>query len=80
MKSVILMLGLPLFLTACGTVRPAPPPKAVPCPLPPVLDAPPSHVLEQDFLKRMESFLQGKLPEPTKPEPSSNNATTNTKP
>jgi hypothetical protein len=60
--------------------RVAPPPLPVPCPVPPALAAPPSSVLEQDFLKRMESFLQGKLPEPTKPESSSSSATTNTTP
>lgn len=80
MRRVIWLLGTPLFLTACATGRNAPPPLQVPCPVPPVLDAPAPHVLEQDFLNRMQNFLQGKLPEEKKPDSPSSSATPNTKP
>jgi hypothetical protein len=44
-----------------------------------MLDPVPLSVLEQNFLKRMENFLQGKLPEPMNLEPPLNNANPNTK-
>lgn len=60
MKSKLLPLLLTAFLAACGTVQTAPP--VVQCPrLPPVQWPAP----EPSFTDRMESFLSGKLPEPT---------------
>jgi len=74
-----LVLALPVLLTACASA-PSAPPRQVPCPVPPVLDAPPASALEVRFLERMQNFLQGKLPEPTSSAPASPSASNNTKP
>jgi hypothetical protein len=79
-RRVSLLLGILPLLTACAVGRSAPPPLPVPCPIPPNLAAPAQHVLEQDFLDRMQNFLQGKLPEETKPGSPSSSATRSTKP
>ena len=74
------MLVLPLLLTACAIGKTAPPPKPVPCPMPPQMDPLPPDVLEKSFTARMESFLRGKLPEEMSSASSSNSAGTSTKP
>jgi hypothetical protein len=53
----MLMLALPLLLTACATAP-------VVNPVLPELALEPQ---EPTFQKRMQDFLRGKLPEPTKP-------------
>jgi hypothetical protein len=78
-RSAILMLVLLPLLTACAIGRSVPPPKSVPCPVPPQMDPLPPDVLEKNFTVRMESFLRGKLPEETNSESSSSNAETSTK-
>jgi hypothetical protein len=47
------------LLTACASARIAPPPKAVPCPVPPALVV---ERVERNWQGEMESFLQGTVP------------------
>lgn len=63
MKTPVLSLALSVLLGACATV-----PTAPQCPEPPrrpELTRLPNSELELSFIVRMESFLQGKLPEQT---------------
>jgi hypothetical protein len=76
-KSATLTLAPLLLLTASATGQIAPPPKAVPCPVPPAL------VVEQperNWLGQMENFLQGTLPTQPGLKLPSTNASSSTKP
>lgn len=73
MRSNALLLSIALCLTACAS---APTVRVMEtCPIPPALelDLPPG-ALEQSFIERMHSFLQGRLLEPTSYELPSSNA------
>jgi hypothetical protein len=77
-RSATLTLVLPLWLTACATVAPAPP-KPIQAPAIPTLDKPDPAVLDPSFLERMQNFLQGRLPEQIVSAPPSDSASPNTK-
>lgn len=62
MRKTVLLLPIVALLTACASVPPVQITQT--CPVIPPLDPLPPGALEHDFIGRMESFLQGRLPEP----------------
>lgn len=62
MRSAALLLTTAALLTGCASAPSVQ--VAQTCPVIPPLDPLPPGALEHDFIGRMESFLQGRLPEP----------------
>jgi hypothetical protein len=72
---LLLLLGSTTLLSGCASAPSVP---QVPVSIP-SLDKPPQHVLEHNFIERMESFLSGKLPSQKQSEPDTSSASPSTK-
>lgn len=65
MKSLLLIVAMPLLLTACATAPSVPPVSRVECPKLPIIEMVEPGVLEASFTDQMLNFLSGSLSAPT---------------